>query len=114
MTAPPALSEDAISASTEVAQWSRGYLRRHPLAALSTMGGQCVLAVRAFQYLLLDIVRLRFPFTEFVDQATVMARTAVVPTLFVAVPFSVTLSIQFSLLAGQLGATSRARQTDSR
>ncbi|MCM6772565.1 ABC transporter permease [Nocardia sp. CDC159] len=96
------------TAASEVLTWSRGYVERHPLAALRTVGGQVVLGVRAFRYLGGDIVRARFPFAEFVEQATFMARTAVVPTLFVTVPISVTLSIQFGLLAGQLGATSLA------
>nr|WP_234800104.1 ABC transporter permease [Mycolicibacterium diernhoferi] len=89
-------------------RWWRGYLHRHPLASLRTVGGQCVLAVRTFQYLFGDMVRGRFPFWEFVDQAVFMARTAVVPTLFIAIPISVTLAVQFSLLAGQLGATALA------
>lgn len=37
-----------------------------------------------------------------------MATAAVVPTLLVRVPVSVTLSIQFSVLAGQVGAQSLA------
>lgn len=103
-----ALDAASNPAARAIARWSKGYVDRHPLAALRTVGGQCVLAVRVMQYLFIDIARGRFPFTEFVEQATFMARTAVVPTLFVAVPFSVTLAIQFSLLAGQLGATSLA------
>lgn len=96
------------TARGEVAKWSRGYANRHPLAALRTVGGQFVLGVRSCQYLVVDILRGRFPFGEFVEQASFMARTAVVPTLFVTVPIAVTLSIQFGLLAGQLGATSMA------
>lgn len=107
-TSGPTPSPLPSPAAAEVIQWSRGYADRHPLAALRTLGGQVVLAVRAFHYLATDIARRRFPFGEFVEQATFMARTAVVPTLFVTVPISVTLSIQFGLLAGQLGATSMA------
>nr|WP_243858816.1 ABC transporter permease [Mycobacterium sp. DL440] len=89
-------------------RWWWGYLDRHPIASLRTVGGQCILAVRTVQYLFGDLVRGRFPFWEFVEQAVFMARTAVVPTLFIAVPISVTLAVQFSLLAGQLGATALA------
>ncbi|MEU8900290.1 ABC transporter permease [Nocardia sp. NPDC048505] len=95
-------------AAAAVIAWSRGYADRHPLAALRTVGGQILLGLRAFRYLGTDLARRRFPFGEFVEQATFMARTAVVPTLFVSVPISVTLSIQFGLLASQLGATSMA------
>ncbi len=97
-----------MTATQEVTQWWRGYLDRHPVTSLRTVGGQCVLAVRVFQHLIGDIVRGRFPFWEFVEQAVFMARTAVVPTLFIAVPISITLAVQFSLLAGQLGATALA------
>lgn len=104
----PEIDDAPNPASRAIGRWSKGYLDRHPVTALRTVGGQCVLAVRTVQYLCIDIARGRFPFTEFVEQATFMARTAIVPTMFVAVPLSVTLAIQFSLLAGQLGATSLA------
>ncbi|HLS77264.1 MAG TPA: ABC transporter permease [Nocardia sp.] len=95
-------------ATREIAQWWRGYLRRHPVAALSTVGGQFVLGVRAVQYLVLDVVTGRFAFAEFVRQSAFMSSAAVLPTIFVSLPIGVTLSIQFGLLAGQVGASSLA------
>ncbi|MBJ8347233.1 ABC transporter permease [Antrihabitans sp. YC2-6] len=95
-------------ARDEIRSWANGYVKRHPLAALGTVGSQFVLGVRSFQYLALDIAGRRFPFKEFVRQAAFMAGTAVVPTLCVAIPIGVTLAIQFGLLAGQVGATSLA------
>ncbi|QXQ15367.1 MlaE family ABC transporter permease [Skermania piniformis] len=92
----------------EIADWWRGYLRRHPLAALSTVGNQFALGVQAMQYLVVDIVRRRFAFGEFVRQSAFMASAAALPTIFVSLPIGVTLSIQFGLLAGQVGATSLA------
>ena len=65
-----------------------------------------VLGVRAFQYLFVDIATRRFVVGEFIEQAAFMAGTAFLPTILVTIPISVTLSIQFSLLAGQVGATS--------
>lgn len=96
------------SAVGQIGDWAHGYVRRHQVASLETVGGQCMLAVRTFQYLFLDIVRWRFPFAEFVEQAAFMAATAVLPTMCVAIPIGVTLQIQFALLAGQVGATSLA------
>ncbi len=84
------------------------YLDRHPIASLKTVGSQGILALRAVQYLILDVARRRFPFGEFVDQAAFMASTAMLPTMCVAIPIGVTLQIQFALLAGQVGATSLA------
>jgi phospholipid/cholesterol/gamma-HCH transport system permease protein len=64
------------------------------------------LGVRTAQYFLVDLVTGRFMLAEFVEQAAFMAAIAFVPTLLVTIPLGVTLSIQFSLLAGQVGATS--------
>ncbi|MGN2639892.1 MlaE family ABC transporter permease [Nocardia takedensis] len=98
----------ASPATREIADWGRGYVRRHPQAALETVGGQFVLGVRAMQYLVLDIVTGRFAFAEFIRQSAFMASSAALPTIFVSLPIGVTLSIQFGLLAGQVGATSLA------
>ena len=101
------------SASSEITSWMHGYTRRHPVAALETVGGQCVLGLRAIQYLVIDIATFRFPVAEFVRQTAFMASASAVPTLFVAIPIGVTLSIQFGLLAGQVGATSLAGAAQS-
>lgn len=85
-----------------------GYLRHHPIAALTTVGEQFVLAVHTLRYFVADLVMGRFQWAEFVRQAAFMAGTAVMPTVLVALPIGVTLSIQFALLAGQVGATSLA------
>lgn len=91
-----------------IADWTGGYARRHPLASLTTVGDQVVLGVRTLQYFAIDLARGRFQGQEFVKQGAFMAGTAVLPTVLVALPIGVTLSIQFALLAGQVGATSLA------
>ncbi|WP_370465635.1 MlaE family ABC transporter permease [Nocardia sp. GTS18] len=95
-------------AATQIGDWGRGYLRRHPITALETVGGQFLLGTSAVRFLVVDLVTGRFAFTEFVRQAAFMASSAALPTIFVALPIGVTLSIQFGLLAGQVGATSLA------
>ncbi|MEV0708715.1 MlaE family ABC transporter permease [Nocardia aurea] len=96
------------SAVEEIAIWGRGYVRRHPAASLETLGRQVILGGRAVRYLVVDAWTGKFPFGEFVHQAAFMVKTSVVPTVAVALPVSATLSIQFGLLAGQVGATSLA------
>ncbi|ANE78289.1 MULTISPECIES: MlaE family ABC transporter permease [Mycobacteriaceae] len=98
-------TRDAIG---EVADGARRYIASHPLMSLGTLGGQAVLAVRTVQCLFTDALARRFQFREFIQQAAFMASTAFVPTIFVTIPIGVTLAIQFSLLAGQVGATSLA------
>lgn len=102
------LSPVAMTGSREVEAWLRGYLDRHPAVALETVGGQFLLGVRTVQFLVIDIVTGRLAFRECVQQAAFMASSAVLPTIFVSLPIGVTLSIQFGLLAGQVGATSLA------
>ena len=101
-------TRDMPSPLGEVGEWTKGYARRHPVASLETVGSQCILGLRSLQYLILDIARWRFPFGEFIQQASFMASTAMLPTMCVAIPIGVTLQIQFALLAGQVGATSLA------
>jgi phospholipid/cholesterol/gamma-HCH transport system permease protein len=88
--------------------WAHGYVERHPLAALTTVGDQFVVGVRTLQWLVVDLLTGRFQWQEFIRQGAFMAGTAVLPTVLVALPIGVTLSIQFALLASQVGATSLA------
>ncbi|MEE3753124.1 MlaE family ABC transporter permease [Mycobacterium intracellulare] len=96
------------SAVREIGDWGRRYLRSHPLQSVHTVGGQVVLGIRTIQYFFIDLFTGRFMVEEFVRQAAFMAGTAVVPTILVTIPVGVTLSIQFSVLAGQVGAESLA------
>ena len=111
MTAPPESVSDGVEPERgidAIENWATGYARRHPLASLATVGDQFVLGVRTVQILFLDLVTGRFQWQEFIRQGAFMAGTAVLPTVLVALPIGVTLSIQFALLAGQVGATSLA------
>ncbi|OBE93622.1 ABC transporter [Mycolicibacterium elephantis] len=99
----------ARSDSVEIiGNWAGGYVKRHPLASLATAGDQFVLGVRTVQFFFVDLFTGRFQWQEFIRQGAFMAGTAVLPTVLVALPIGVTLSIQFALLAGQVGATSLA------
>lgn len=66
------------------------------------------MGLRTIQYFFQDLFTLKFDGREYIRQAAFMAATAFLPTLFVTIPLGVTLSIEFSLLAGQIGATSLA------
>ncbi|RAV10678.1 ABC transporter permease [Mycolicibacterium sp. GF69] len=101
----PVRQEDSVQV---IGDWAGGYVRRHPVASLSTVGEQFVLGVRTLQYFFIDVFTGRFKWWEFARQGAFMAGTAVLPTVLVALPIGVTLSIQFALLAGQVGATSLA------
>ncbi|OHU64952.1 MlaE family ABC transporter permease [Mycobacteroides chelonae] len=107
MTAPGGqlAPEDGAAA---IQNWATGYVKRHPLASLSTIGEQFMLGVRTIQWFFIDLFTGQFQWQEFVRQGAFQAGTAVVPVILVTLPIGVTLSIQFALLAGQVGATSLA------
>ena len=101
----PKKSSDGVKA---IEDWSAGWVKRHPMASIETVGDQFVLGVRTIQYFFVDLFTGKFQWQEFVRQGAFMAGTSVLPTILVALPIGVTLSVQFALLAGQVGATSLA------
>ena len=92
----------------EIDDWVAGYVKRHPSAAIATGGNQAIMAIRTIQTLFVDLFTGKFQWREFIRQAAFMAGTSAAPTIMVALPIGVTLSVQFALLAGQVGATSMA------
>ncbi|KZM69982.1 ABC transporter permease [Nocardia terpenica] len=82
-----------------------GLWRRHPQRSLETLGRQVLLGREAFAQLLLSMARRRFPFQEFVKQCAFMANVSAAPTVFVAIPIAVVVSIQVGALVNQVGAT---------
>ncbi|MBA0046435.1 ABC transporter permease [Mycobacteroides sp. LB1] len=107
MTAP-AGQVAAEDGAAVIQDWATGYVKRHPLESLSTVGEQFMLGVRTIQWFFIDLFTGQFQWQEFVRQGAFQASTAIVPVILVTLPIGVTLSIQFALLAGQVGATSLA------
>lgn len=71
-----------------------------------TAGKIFVMAVDVVIFLVRDILRGQFQFRETISQAWFIVRVSVAPTLLVAVPFGVIISVQIGSLASQVGATS--------
>ncbi|MGY3553093.1 phospholipid/cholesterol/gamma-HCH transport system permease protein [Williamsia sp. R60] len=92
----------ARSAMLPAKRWFRG----HVIASFETFGRQMTLFLEVFKVLFVDIVKRRFPFGEFIRQCAFMANTSVIPTLLVAIPVGVIVSIQVGNIANQIGATS--------
>ncbi|MFT4395138.1 MlaE family ABC transporter permease [Gordonia lacunae] len=84
----------------------RSWYNGHIVASFDTFGRQLGMFVEVFRTLFVDLFKRRFPFGEFVRQCAFMASTSVFPTLLVAIPIGVIVSIQVSNIAGQVGATS--------
>ncbi|MGB3475898.1 MAG: ABC transporter permease, partial [Mycobacterium sp.] len=59
-------AEAPLDGVAAIQDWTAGYVNRHPLASLTTVGEQCVLAVRTVQYFFSDLFGGRFQWGEFV------------------------------------------------
>lgn len=73
-------------------------------AGVVTTGEMIVLAVEATRALMSDIAGRRFSWSEFLLQAWFMTRVSLLPTILVAIPFGVIVSVQVGGIAEQIGA----------
>jgi phospholipid/cholesterol/gamma-HCH transport system permease protein len=80
--------------------WKRTY------DSFVTAGRILDMSVNSLRYLVVDLFTGKFQYKEFISQAWFMVGVSVVPTLLVAIPFGVILSVQVGSLAQQVGATS--------
>ncbi|OJF84958.1 ABC transporter [Nocardia seriolae] len=99
-------SPPSASRMNAAVDWAKGYWQDHPKRSLETGGRMMTMGVSAVAELFIAIFRRRFPFGEFIRQCAFMANVAAAPTLLVAIPIGVIVSIQVGSVAGQVGATS--------
>jgi phospholipid/cholesterol/gamma-HCH transport system permease protein len=83
----------------------KGLWQRHPQRSLETLGRQVTLGREAVVATVKAVVARRFPFAEFAKQCAFMANVSAAPTIFVAMPIAVVVSIQIGALVNQVGAT---------
>ncbi|WP_280235561.1 MlaE family ABC transporter permease [Nocardia cyriacigeorgica] len=83
----------------------KGLWQRHPQRSLETLGRQVTLGRDALLETFRAITARRFPFQEFIKQCAFMASVSAAPTVFVAIPIAVVVSIQVGALVNQVGAT---------
>lgn len=73
---------------------------------VETAGAMIVLGIEALLIATRDIIARKFSWEEFLLQAWFMSRVSVLPTILVAIPFGVIVSIQVGGVASQIGAQS--------
>ncbi|WP_433560353.1 MlaE family ABC transporter permease [Nocardia sp. CA-151230] len=102
----PSAAADTESGELErIGESVRGLWRRHPQRSLETLGRQVDLGRDAIGQLVGSILRGRFPYREFIKQCAFMTSVSAAPTVLVAIPISVVVSIQLGALVNQVGAT---------
>src|SRR3954452_17377506 len=81
-------------------------MRSRSRKGVETSGKLVVLAVESVTAAATDIVKRRFSWTELMLQAWFMTRVSLLPTVLVAIPLGVIISVQIGAVASQVGATS--------
>jgi phospholipid/cholesterol/gamma-HCH transport system permease protein len=95
-----------VSTISAVGRAGSSLLVDHARRAIETGGKLVVLGVESVVAAATDIVGRRFSWTEFMLQAWFMTRVSLLPTILVAIPFGVIISVQIGAVASQIGATS--------
>lgn len=93
-------------AATAVARRTAEDLFGRAVKGTETMGSLTRLAWDASRMAAEDIVTRKFSWEEFFLQAWFMIRVALLPTILVAIPFGVIVSVQIGGIASQIGASS--------
>jgi phospholipid/cholesterol/gamma-HCH transport system permease protein len=81
-------------------------MRARSRKGVETSGKLAVLGIESVTAAVGDIIARRFSWTEFMLQAWFMTRVSLLPTVLVAIPFGVIISVQIGAVASQVGATS--------
>jgi phospholipid/cholesterol/gamma-HCH transport system permease protein len=74
--------------------------------SLQTLGRLFDLAARAFAYLITDLIRLRHPWRDTINQAWFIVSVTAIPALLVSIPFGVIVAVQVGNFIQQVGASS--------
>ncbi len=74
--------------------------------SLQTLGRFFALGAQAFGYLISDVIRLRHPWRETVNQAWFIISVTAIPALLVSIPFGVIAAVQVGSFIQQVGASS--------
>jgi phospholipid/cholesterol/gamma-HCH transport system permease protein len=83
---------------------------RHGLAqadsSFQTLGRFFGLGAQAFGYLITDLIRLRHPWRDTINQAWFIISVTAIPALLVSIPFGVIVAVQVGNFIQQVGASS--------
>jgi phospholipid/cholesterol/gamma-HCH transport system permease protein len=75
-------------------------------SSLQTLGRFFSLTVQAFGYLITDVIRLRHPWRDTINQAWFIISVTAIPALLVSIPFGVIVAVQVGNFIQQVGASS--------
>ncbi len=102
VVAPASLGSQVVAALGKPLRYGRHQLD----SSLQTLGRFFELAARSFVYLITDLIRLRHPWRDTVNQAWFIISVTAIPALLVSIPFGVIVAVQVGNFIQQVGASS--------
>jgi phospholipid/cholesterol/gamma-HCH transport system permease protein len=84
------------------------YFRERPVQSLATLGRSAQLMADVVRYSAVDIVKLRMPMHEVVDQTWSLLKVTALPALLMAVPIGAEVAVEVGGIMNQVGANSLA------
>ena len=75
-------------------------------SSLQTLGRFFGLGAQAFGFLITDLIRLRHPWRDTINQAWFIISVTAIPALLVSIPFGVIVAVQVGNFIQQVGASS--------
>ena len=75
-------------------------------SSLKTLGRFFDLAAQSFAYLITDLIRLRHPWRDTINQAWFIISVTAIPALLVSIPFGVIVAVQVGNFIQRVGASS--------
>ena len=82
------------------------YVLKKSDSSLQTLGRFFGLGTQAFGYLIADLIRLRHPWRDTINQAWFIISVTAIPALLVSIPFGVIVAVQVGSFIQQVGASS--------
>ncbi|MBH0781027.1 ABC transporter permease [Nocardia sp. NEAU-351] len=83
-------------------------MSKAPAQSLSTLGRSVQLTASVVRYSIVDIVGMRMPVKELVDQMWSLLKVTALPALLMAIPIGAEVSVQVGGIMNQVGANSLA------
>jgi phospholipid/cholesterol/gamma-HCH transport system permease protein len=105
--APPAAAEVPLGRQVaEILGKPFSRLLSRTDSSLQTLGRFFGLGAQAFGFLITDLIRLRHPWRDTVNQAWFIISVTAIPALLVSIPFGVIVAVQVGNFIQQVGASS--------
>ncbi|OXR46935.1 putative phospholipid ABC transporter permease protein MlaE [Nocardia cerradoensis] len=83
-------------------------LKQRPARSLATIGRTAELTMEVLRYTFVDLVRMRLPMGEIVDQMWTLLKVTSLPALLMAIPVGAEVAVEVGGIMNQVGANSLA------